>query len=169
MKKLFSLMFVAGLLFTSVAFAEEVATKEVAFAINPVVNVATFEDADTTTGVGLEGSVSNLLVDNTVVATGLGIYDLGTADLYRFPVTVGYAIQANETVTITPKAGLVIDSLDADNADTNTEVGFIVGSSVAFKVTETLNLTTGVAYVVSDVEEVELDGFTFTGGLNYRF
>ncbi len=169
MKKFLSL--IAGLTVSAgVAFAAEtVASKAISYSIAPVVNVATFTEADTTTGVGLKVTVENVLVDNSVIAVGGNFYDLGTADLYRFPITVGYNLKVNEVVTVTPNVGLDVNVLDVDNADANASVGFTTGANVAFKVTENLNINTSVAYSVDTVDNVELNGFTFTGSVGYRF
>jgi hypothetical protein len=169
MKKV--LIMILGItLFAGSAMAEgEVSSKN--YTIKPVVNVATFEDADTTTGVGIAGSVEDLVLVNTKVAGGVNFYDLGTADLYRFPVTVGYDFDINDTVTVTPNVGIVTDVVDADKADAEYSVGFTGGVDTAFKVNDSLDITVGVAYVANTVEDANanLDGFTFTGGAAYRF
>lgn len=163
MKKYF-LMLLAVFMLAGSAMA-----KELEYTINPVVNIATFQDADTTTGVGLGGAVKNVVVDGVGLGAEVSYFDLGKADLYRVPVTVGYDFNVKDNVTVTPKLGLLVDTLDKDGADTTTDVGFTLGSDVAFKVTENLDIKTGVAYNFNEVDDVNLDGFTFTGGVAYQF
>lgn len=171
MKK--TLLTILGLtLFIGSAMAEGDVTEYKNYTIKPVVNVATFEDADTTAGVGVAGSVEDLLLVNTKVGAGVNFYDLGTTDLYRVPVTVGYDFDVTEDITVTPNVGIVYDILDADLADAESSVGFTGGADFAYAVNENFDVTAGVAYVANTVEDAggaNLDGFTFTGGAAYRF
>lgn len=165
MKKV--LIMILGLaMFSGSAMAAEVAKQ---FEISPVINVATFKDVDTTTGVGVKASIKDVILVNTAVTGGVNFYDLGSADLYRFPITVGYDYAVNETLTVTPKVGAVIDLIDTDNADAKSEVGFTAGADASFKVSENGALVAGVDYVKNSVEGVNLDGYTFTGGFKYSF
>lgn len=144
------------------------------FSVSPVISVATFEDADTTTGVGLKAEASNLgyvIPSEVVLGSGVNFYDLGTSDLYRVPATVGYNFAVKDNLTITPNIGLVVDILDIDANDAESSVGFTTGANVALKATENLSLVVGVAYVANTVEDanLNLDGYTFSGGASYKF
>ncbi len=137
--------------------------------VQPVVNVATFDGADTTTGVGLKASASNVLVDNVVIGTGVNFYDLGSADLYRVPVTVGYAYKVNDSLTVTPNVGAEINVVDDNIVNDKASLGFTAGLDVAFKVTENVNLVAGYSRSQDSINGTNLDGNTFSGGLTYSF
>lgn len=161
--------FLGLVLFSGSAMAAGIAgSKGLVYGINPEVSVATFEDADTTTGVGVNGFVENLLVDETVTSVGVNFYDLGTTDLYRFPVTVGYNFDV-AGLTVTPNVGFVVDTLDTDKNDVESSFGFTTGADVTFKITENLDASAGVAYVANETDGTNLDGFTFSGGLIYNW
>jgi hypothetical protein len=140
MKKLISLMFVAGMLFTSVAFAEELAPvvggneavkaeiKQHAVSITPLATYHIYSgDLENSLGVGAEVAVRDVFVDNLVLSSGI---EFVNSDLPVSGTISGVTVVKKDVVnTSTP----FVDSATLNQVIWSNGVGYSLGSILDVK------------------------------------